>query len=152
MQLHEIFKKDKIKLHLKSVEKDELFEELTDLFLATEKNISREEILSALRERENKMSTGIKNGIAIPHARITGLKQITGVLGVSDEGIDYDSLDKKPVYLIFMFLSSPEQKEEHLTLLRKISLVIENEKIINEIVNFKDSESLYFKIMEIDEL
>lgn len=142
MLLHEIFKSERIKLHLKSADKDEVFEELTDFLTETYRINRRDEILNALRIREQKMSTGIKNGIAIPHGKIEKFDDIIGVLGISNKGIDYDSLDKKPVHIVFLFISSFSRHNEHLNLLSNIARLAEQTQILNEILTAENNEAV----------
>lgn len=142
MQLYEIFKPKYIKRHLKSVEKDEVFEELTGFLTEVYRINFHDEILNALRTREQKMSTGIKNGIAIPHGKIEQINDIFGVLGISDKGIEYDSLDGKPVHLIFLFISSYSKHQNHLDLLSNIGKLLESNQILKNILNTKSSEEV----------
>jgi nitrogen PTS system EIIA component len=133
MKLHEVFTSERIKLHMSSHDKDEAFEELVALLSASSVPARRESILSIIRERENKMSTGIKKGIAIPHGKIPGGERIEGVLGISDGGIDYDALDQNPVHIIFLFTSGDSMTDEHLEVLRGISKIAEHPGVMDEI-------------------
>lgn len=142
MNLHEIFSPDRIKLHLQSVHKDEVFEELTDFLSKSFPDSHPEEMLNAIRTREQKMSTGIKNGIAVPHGRTTLIDNLTGILGISDKGIDYDALDKKPVHYIFLFLSPPSRHEEHLNLLSHIGKLAEDKHLLHELQTAETPEKV----------
>ena len=143
MNLHEIYTPDRIKLHLHSSHKDEVFEELTN-FLAKQIPLSNaEEILTALRTREQKMTTGIKNGIAVPHGRTSLIEGITGVLGISDQGIDYDALDKKPVHYVFLFLSDPSTQQEHLNLLSHIGKLAEDKQLLYKFSTAETPEKIH---------
>jgi nitrogen PTS system EIIA component len=97
-------------------------------------SLNEEKILDAIWERENIMSTGIKNRIAVPHGKMEGIKAVVGVLGVSREGVDYDALDKEPVNLIFLFLSNKGRPEDHIAVLQKIMAVIDNRDLIGKII------------------
>ena len=88
MFLYEVFPPELIKIGLEAEDKDEVFEELVDLFCRVQKTDAREEILKALKERESKMSTGIHKGIAIPHGKTDALDSVHGILGVSKKGMD----------------------------------------------------------------
>lgn len=94
MLLQQVFTPGRIKIGLESEEKDELFEELVDLVASHDKRaFPRVAVLSAVREREAKMSTGIKKGIALPHGKAEGVESLVGAIGVSRHGIDYSALD-----------------------------------------------------------
>jgi PTS system fructose-specific IIC component/PTS system nitrogen regulatory IIA component len=72
------------------------------------------------------MSTGIKRGIAVPHAKTDFTRGVIGVLGISDKGIDYESLDGEPVHMLFLLVSSEEDAGTHLAVLKKIAQLVEN--------------------------
>jgi nitrogen PTS system EIIA component len=142
MKLHKVFIQDRIKLNMSSHDKDEAFEELVMLLPASRDPAQRESILSIIRERENKMSTGIKKGIAIPHGKIPGGNTIEGVLGISEQGIDYDSLDGNPVRLVFLFTSGESMTDEHLAVLRSISKLVEHPGVIDRICHADNPETV----------
>jgi PTS system fructose-specific IIC component/PTS system nitrogen regulatory IIA component len=126
MLLQDIFSVSRIKTGLEAEDKDEVFEELVDVLVRGYNISNREEILAAIVEREAKMSTGIKTGIALPHGKAGGLTGISGAIGISTTGIDYDSLDGEPVYLIILLVSSLDDAELHLKTLKKIAGLLEN--------------------------
>ena len=126
MLLSEVFLTQFILVDLQADDKDEVFEEMVDHFCRVTKLDVREDVLKALREREAKMSTGIQNGIAIPHGKSTAVENVFGVLGVSKKGIDYDSLDGKPVHLVLMLLAPPVEAERHLHLLQRMAAFLRN--------------------------
>ena len=105
MILAELFSPDHIKTDLQAEDKPEVFEELVDFLTIRYELSCRDEILEAICRREEKMSTGIKRGIAIPHAKTSLVKGVIGVLGLSRHGIDYGSLDGEPVKLLFLLVS-----------------------------------------------
>ena len=142
MFLHEAFPPELIKIGLEAEDKDEAFEELVDLFCQTGKSNARKEILEALRQREAKMSTGIRKGIALPHARTDALDKIHGVLGISKKGLEYDALDGKPVYLIFMVFAPLANSETYLRLLKRLAEIMGNPQFYAEILAQNDSRSV----------
>ncbi len=127
MLLHQVFALGSIKIGLASEDKDELFEELVDM-LAREggSDFPRASVLAAVRQREDKMSTGIKKGIALPHGKTEGLSGLSGTLGISKRGIEYASLDGEPVYLVFMLVSSPDDSEYHLAALKRLAILLDD--------------------------
>jgi PTS system nitrogen regulatory IIA component len=138
--LQEIFTPARIKTRLEAEDKPEVFEELVDL-LVTQYNLdNRDQILDAIRRREEKMSTGIKKGIAIPHAKTPFTQGVIGVLGISKTGIDYESLDSQPVHLLFLLVSSEEDAATHLAVLKKIALLVENPDFYTETLAAGDAE------------
>jgi mannitol/fructose-specific phosphotransferase system IIA component (Ntr-type) len=75
---------------------------------------------AAINDRENKMSTGIGSGIAIPHGYSRTISTIAGAIGISKAGIEYDSLDHKPVHLMIMLVMGEASRENHLSVLNKV--------------------------------
>jgi mannitol/fructose-specific phosphotransferase system IIA component (Ntr-type) len=132
----------RIKCHLEAEDKTEVFEELVDLLVTQYHTDSRDEILEAIRRREEKMSTGIKKGIAIPHAKTKFTRGVIGVLGVSDHGIDYESLDGEPVRILFLLVSSEEDAATHLAVLKKIALLVENDSFSREVIGAGSPEKV----------
>ena len=126
LQLQSLFAPGRIKCRLEAEDKSEVFEELVDLLVTQYGLDCREEILAAIKRREEKMSTGIKRGIAIPHAKTNFTSGVIGVLGISGPGIDYESLDGEPVHMLFLLVSSEEDAGTHLAVLKKIATLVEN--------------------------
>ncbi|AGT44021.1 PTS sugar transporter subunit IIA [Treponema pedis] len=152
MILGKLFSAKNIKLNLESTEKDELFEELVDLYVSNDSSISRDSIIDAIREREAKLSTGIKKGIALPHARISGLKEPRGIIGVSKKGIEYDSLDGNPVYVVFMLLSTVEDYSLHLKILNRLNILLLNPKFLEELFRETSREGIYNMICKYEDM
>ena len=141
MLLCEVFTPELIKIELEAEDKDEVFEELTNHYCQIKKSNAREEILKAIWERESKMSTGIKKGIAVPHGKTTTLEHVIGILGISKKGIDYDALDGQPVYLIFMILEPKTENEKNLRLLKRLAELLNNHQFYSEMLVQKDPQS-----------
>ena len=141
MLLQRIFATGNIKIGLESDDKDEVFEELVDL-LAKEggKDFPRSTVLAAVREREEKMSTGIKKGIALPHGKAEGLLGLSGALGVSGRGIEYSSLDGEPVHLVFMLVSSPNDSELHLAALKRLAILLDDPEFYTDLLRADSPE------------
>lgn len=146
MTLQNAFKPATIKIGLESEDKDELLEELVDVLVKnypTDKAFPREEVLDALWAREGKMSTGIYKGVAVPHATCENIDSLRGVLGISTKGIEYDSLDGNPVYLVFLLVSPPNKVELHLDALKQIALLIQDSMLLEKLMATTSPESVY---------
>ena len=128
MEIKDFLDAKAVKSRLESKTKDEVLEELTDLLEKTGKVTNREEFLRVIREREELGSTGIGYNIAIPHARSTGIKGLTGAFGISKEGIEFDALDKEPVYLFFVLAAPKNAAGDYLKALATISRLLRNRK------------------------
>jgi len=147
MKFVNILTPKKVNIYLKSKNIDDVLKELVEL-ISTDSKISKEEILKALKEREKIHSTGIGDGIAIPHARVKGLDKFYGALGISKEGVDFNSIDKKPVNIFFVLLS-PENNNngKHIELLADIAKLAQNKEVISKLLK-SDSNSEAFEIIK----
>ncbi len=147
MQLQDIFTPSTIKLDLESEDKDEVFEELVDVMVNAHQLKVRTEILEAIHDRESKMSTGIRDGIAVPHGKTDVVSQLLGVIGLSKQGIDYDALDGKPVHLLFLLVSPADQSGPHLKMLRNIAVLLEQPKFCDDMLTASSAEQLYRRLV-----
>lgn len=152
MLISEIFKPQNIKIDLESTEKEELFEEIVNFLVDVEKLDNRDEILKSLWERERKMTTGIVPNIAIPHTSISGIDRTVGVLGITRRGIEYDSLDGKPVHLIFLLVGDKKKPNEHLTVLKNLAMLLNQPDFYEDIMKAKTAEHVNEKIVEFEDL
>ena len=116
-----LFHEATIYLDFQAQSKHETIEKLVDLLdqagILNDKKIYQQEILA----REEQATTGIGFGIAIPHAQTTAVKETRVALAISKNGIDYDSADKTPVYLIFMIAACNDEADLHLQMLAQLS-------------------------------
>ena len=142
MFLHDVFMPELIKIGLDSEDKNEVFEELVNHFCESQKRNDREQLLEILWNRESKMSTGIKKGIAIPHGKSAAIKKVNGIIGISKKGIDYDAMDGQPVYIIFMFFVPLEDSEEYLRLLKHLTKLLDNSKFYTEMLAQNDPQGV----------
>ncbi|MBQ7539238.1 PTS sugar transporter subunit IIA [uncultured Treponema sp.] len=151
MVLNEVFPKDTIVVNLSSTEKDELFEELVETIHNACPKFNKEEALNCLNERESKMTTGIMHSVAIPHALISSMQGSVGAIGISQEGIDYDSLDKAPVHVVFMIIGNEKDTEHHIQLLRQLALILQTPDFVKKILSLKSSSEIYNFICSTEE-
>ena len=152
MLISEIFRPENIKLELESEDKEELFEEIVSFLVDVEHLDNREEILKSLWIRERKMTTGIAPNIAIPHTHIKNVNKNIGVLGISRKGIDYDSIDGKPVHLIMLLVGDDKNPDGHLKILRNIAVLLNNPDFYNEIIKCTSPAQVNEAIVEFEDL
>jgi mannitol/fructose-specific phosphotransferase system IIA component (Ntr-type) len=150
--LQDLFVPARVKCRVEAEDKAEVFEELVDLLVTQYQLDCRDEILEAIKRREEKMSTGIKKGIAIPHAKTNFTRGVIGVLGISVSGIDYESLDGEPVHMLFLLVSSEEDAGTHLSVLKKIALIVENPDFYREVLAAGDPEKVNKIIRKYEEI
>jgi mannitol/fructose-specific phosphotransferase system IIA component (Ntr-type) len=102
----------------------------------------RDEAVAALRHREETMSTGIGFGIAIPHASCDAVSEVVACFGRSNEGIDFESLDGKPVHFIVLFLVPKDQFQTHLRTLAAIAKFLNDPAVRKELGEATDAKSI----------
>jgi mannitol/fructose-specific phosphotransferase system IIA component (Ntr-type) len=127
--LSEVFDPQAMILNLESKTKDETFIELAEAIIAIHPECDRASMLAALWERENKLSTGIGFGVAIPHTTYGGINNMAGAIGVSQTGIEYGALDQKPVNVVFMLVINDKATENHLRILNQLFTLAQSEAI-----------------------
>ncbi len=116
MKLTEIIHSDSIITPLASNDRDGVIVELIDVLVKSGAAPAaiKDELVEKVLERERKHSTGFGRGVAVPHVKHPDIREITVAIGISNEGIDFNSLDKQPVYSVFLLLSPQSRPEEHL--------------------------------------
>lgn len=143
MILGQIFSEKAIIVNLESTEKDELFEEMVVKLQQVYPELDRDEAVRDLNDRESKMTTGIMHNVAIPHAEVNNIKGTIGAIGITHNGIDYDSLDKAPVYLVFMLLAGNGETEAHIQILKQLATVLQIPTFVNDILECKTAADVY---------
>lgn len=148
MLLGEIFKKENIMTDLQSEDKDELFEEMTVRFKELYSNFDKDEALKALWKREEKMTTGVIPGVAIPHAVCKSVEGICGLIGISKTGIEYESVDGKDVNLVVMLVTGEDEIESHIHVLQRLERILNNPIFIENLISLNTEKEIYDKIIE----
>jgi PTS system nitrogen regulatory IIA component len=142
MNLKTVLTTDTIDLHLKGSSKKEIINELLDILVRTKKIKDRETALNAVMDREEKMSTGMKHGIAIPHGKCDATEDLVACIGISEKPVDFDSLDHKPCRIFIMTLSPVEKTGPHLQFLAEVSLLFKSSEKREEILKAKTPEEV----------
>ena len=110
-----------VKIPLESKDKPDALRELVRILKDAEEIDDFECVLNAVQEREDKQSTGLEKGIAVPHAKTTAVSSLKLAIGIAPQGIDFDSLDKEPSMLFFLLLAPPSQSGPHVEALAEIA-------------------------------
>jgi len=116
MKLSDIIVPDAIVPALTSTERDAVVRELVDALVAggaADPSV-RDDLVAAILEREKKGSTGFGRGVAVPHVKHPSVTRMAAAVGLSQQGVEFESLDKQPVYSVFLLLSPEDKPEEHL--------------------------------------
>ncbi|HAM39416.1 MAG TPA: PTS fructose transporter subunit IIA [Elusimicrobia bacterium] len=137
---------------LKGRTKKEVINELIDVLAKRKlvKNIDK--TAESIMRRESTGSTGIGQGVAIPHAKSEEVSKIVASLGISKTGIDFDSLDGEPVYIVFLMIAPPESISEHLQAIAKISRLLKDKFFRQSLRDAQSTNEVIKIIKEEDEL
>lgn len=147
MKLTDILKLDKIIIDFKGATKEEIINEMIDLFMGDERVSDIETIRTVVLERESIMSTGVGNGFAIPHGKTNMVKEMVAGFGLLKNPIDFEAIDSKPVNLIFMLIGQEDSVGQHIKMLSRISRIMNQELIRNKLANASSAEEI-FQIFE----
>ncbi len=148
MKLSKKIKKSAIKLKMKSTDKREAIEELVDLLCGAYKLKNREAILEAIIRREEKQSTGIGMGLAVPHAKTPAVKELYVASGLSVEGIDFDSIDGNPAHIFFILVSPRDISGPHIKALAGISRLVKHEEFRTGLLECKETKEYLALVKE----
>ena len=135
MRLSELLKTASISTRLAAKTKREALAELVGLLEGAHGFESRGEILDRVVRREEMMTTGIGNGVAIPHGKARAVDRMAAACGVSPEGIDFESEDGQPARLFVLFVSPENAASLHVRVLSNISRLLKEESVRQEIID-----------------
>jgi len=143
MNLSDFLKKENFLCDIKAETKEDVFREFANLLEQNVNLKNKEAMLNAIADREKLGSTGIGDHIALPHAKLKELNSLVAAFGLSRKGIDFSSLDRKPVHYIFMLLASEASAVNHLKALARISRIIKSEEFRKRLFDCMDEKSMY---------
>ena len=148
MNLKSVLTADTISLHLKGSTKEEIINELLDILIKAGKIQNKEAAYEAVMDREQRMSTGMKHGIAIPHGKSSAINDLVACIGIADKPIDFDSLDHEPSRIFILTLSPVEKTGPHLQFLAEISLLFKSSEKRQEFLNAQTPDAIIKALAE----
>jgi len=151
MKIADILSGDLIIPELTSKNKKEVLEELVSVIVKQNKLINKEELIEVLLEREKLGSTGIGDGIAIPHGKLKNIGALLASFGKSIDGVDFDSMDGKPTHLFFLLVAPENSAGIHLKALARISRLLKDSSFKQDLMEAKLKDDLFKTIIERDE-
>ena len=150
MKIDEILSKESIIPNLTGTNKEEVLREITDFLQNLGLIKDKGTLFNTLMEREKLGSTGIGENVAIPHGKSDELSQIIIVFGRSIEGVDFESLDQKPVHFVCMVIAPSNSTGQHLKALARISRLFKNQNLREGILKLQDANQIYALLLEED--
>ena len=151
MKLVEILPPGAVSVDLTAATKKDVLEEMCALLAKADKLPDADAMVSILLEREALGSTGIGQGVAIPHGKSPAVKGQAAALGISKRGVDFDALDGEPVHIIFLLIAPPDAAGNHLKALAKVSRLLKDKFFRQALKDAKTPDDVLKIIREEDE-
>jgi PTS system nitrogen regulatory IIA component len=148
MKILDILPKESIISELRGRSKREVLEELADALLRQKPQLNRVRVVEVLLERERLGSTGIGDGIAIPHGKVKDLDQLALSFGRSTVGVDFESMDGKPAHFFFLLVAPENCAGIHLRALAKIARLLKNSSIRKRLGAVQTQDEIYAILQE----
>jgi nitrogen PTS system EIIA component len=150
MRLSEILAVNNIIPELKAKDKKSVLGELAEVIAKYDANIDKGMLVKVLIEREHLGSTGIGDGVAIPHGKLSSVKQPIVSFGRSKKGLDFDSMDGQPAFLFFLLLAPENSSGVHLQVLTKIARILKSSTFRKSLMQVDSQEEIYQTIIQTD--
>ena len=133
--ISDLLKPETIRMNLKGKTKQEIIDELIDTLDVNRLLLDRDRARNAVMERERQVSTGLENGIAVPHGKTDAVEKLVAVFGIHRDGVMFDSSDKLPSFFFFMMISPLTETGPHLKALRDVIRVFSPDMNRKQILN-----------------
>jgi len=150
MTIGEVLEESCILAALQGVTKKDVLGELVGALKKANFIKNEQEVLNVILEREKLGSTGIGDGVAIPHGKLKGIRKIVCVFGRSLQGVDFDSVDQKPAHIFFLLLAPENSASLHLKMLSRISKLLRDPSFRKRLMELGDSHDIYRSVVEED--
>ncbi|MBP8975631.1 MAG: PTS sugar transporter subunit IIA [Bacteroidetes bacterium] len=142
MKITDILTEDVVRVGLPGSTKEEIINEMIDLVATKPKVLDKEKVRQAIFEREKVMSTGVGSGFAVPHGKTDGVSDIVASFAITEQPIDYQSLDDQPVRLVFLLVGRENMVGPHIKLLSRISRLMNKEDFRNQLLEAKTPQEV----------
>ena len=142
MKISDILTENLVATGLAGTTKNDIIEAMIDLVASSPKVMDKEKVRKAIFEREEIMSTGVGNGFAIPHGKTEAVADIVAAFAVTAQPIDYQSLDEKPVRLVFLLVGKDNLVGPHIKLLSRISRLMNKEEFRRRLLDLKTPKEI----------
>lgn len=150
MKITDILVREASILDLQATAKDELLAEMAGALADAEESLDRDRLLTVLREREALQSTGIGEGVAIPHGKIGGLDRLVATFARSTQGVDFESIDGQPTQLFFLLVVPEQSGGQHLKALARISRFFRDASFREKLLAASEIDEIFRAIEEED--
>jgi len=142
MALIDLLVPEVVKTPLESKDKPDVLRELVQILKDAGQIDDLDTVLKAVQEREDKQSTGLEAGIAVPHCKAPAVKSLKLAIGIAPEGIDFDSLDGQPTTLFFLLVAAPDQSGPHVEALAEIARLARSQSFCQALVRARSPQEV----------
>lgn len=150
VMIRDLLQPDLVIDRIESTDKRGVIREFAELLKSRNRIRDEEELVRVLLERESLGSTGIGDGVAIPHAKLRLIREMIVAFGRSDQGVEYESMDARPVHLFFLLVTPDDRPGEHLRALARISRILKNPSLREQLRRVPGREDILKLIYEED--
>lgn len=150
MKLAEFLNEKAIIANIKATNKEGVIRELVDVIAKAEGIKNKEELVKALLNRESLGSTGIGQGVGIPHAKTNSVKKLSAAFGLCHQGAEFDALDGEPVYIFFLLMAPEDSAGPHLKALARISRLLKDRYFRESLKQLTDEKAILKLILDED--
>ena len=142
MNLLDILSLESTIIDLKGESKEDIIAELVNSLPASDAITDRDQVLQAVLDREKIMSTGIGDGIAIPHGKSAAVTELVAAMGTQRRGVDFDALDGEPAFVFFLLVSPANVSGPHIKALARISRLLKNDEFKKKLIEADSAEEI----------
>ena len=151
MKISDILDINNIITAVKAGSKNGVIEELVEIMVENNPSLIKDELIKVLLERERLGSTGIGDGVAIPHGKFSGIDEPIISFGRSEKGLDFDTMDGQPAHLFFLLVAPEDSASIHLKALARIAKILKNDSFRKQLMEVSTREEIYQVITHDDE-
>lgn len=151
MKIAEILQEQCIVADIKGKTKREIITELVEALAKARLIEDVEAVVNVVMDREKLGSTGIGNGVAVPHGKLKNIKNIMCAFGRSQSGVDFDAVDRSPVHIFFLVLAPEDSASLHLKVLSRITKILRDQSLRKKVIKLTTVHDIYTSILEEDE-
>lgn len=142
MALIDLVEEKVIKVPLESQDKPDILRELVQVLKDAGEIEDFDAVLKAVQDREDKQSTGLEQGIAVPHCKSAAVSSLKLAIGIAPQGIDFDSMDREPTNLFFLLVASPDLSGPHVEALAEIAKLARSKSFCKALVNAENAQEV----------
>jgi len=151
LKIAEILREQCVVADIKGKTKREIIAELVEALEKARLIEDVETVVNVVMEREKLGSTGIGNGVAVPHGKLKNINNIVCALGRSQNGVDFDAVDRGLVHIFFLVLAPEDSASLHLKVLSRITKILRDQSLRKKVIKLSNTHDIYMSILEEDE-